>query len=401
MLNDLACKTATAGGLKVRKYFDSQGLYLWALDTGAKRWYLRYQIAGKEKSLSIGPYPAISLKDARKKAAEARLLLADGIDPSARKQATRAANVAVASNTFGAVAASWFAKHASSWTERYAHDTKRRLEVDSKALTKRPIAELKRKDLITVLEKIEARSTATAHRVRSLWAQVYEYAIARELCEYNHAAALSKALTPHKSGNRAHVDQKELPDLLRGVYGYDQFGSRSTMLALKLQFHLFVRPGELVSAEWSEINLETATWEIPAARMKMSLPLLVPLSRQALEMLTELKELAGGSRFVFPGRSASKAMCSDTLLMALRRIGYSGKQTSHGTRHLASTFLNESGFNRDAIERQLAHVSGDVRGTYNKALYMPERRKMMQFYSDFLDATESGATITPIARKSA
>jgi integrase len=232
--------------------------------------------------------------------------------------------------------------------------------------------------------------------------QVFRYGVAIGLCQRDPAPDLRGALTPHKGRNQAAVSPDDVPDLLRAIADYDKIGDRQTALALRLLTLTFVRTGELIGAEWAEFDLDGATWIVPAQRMKMRTEHVVPLSRQTLEVLKELHALAGGSRFVLPGRNADKPISNNTMLFALYRLGYKRRMTGHGFRAIASTLLNESGFRPDVIERQLAHCErNDVRGAYNRAEYLPERRAMVQQYADMLDAMVEGAKVIPLQRASA
>lgn len=227
--------------------------------------------------------------------------------------------------------------------------------------------------------------------------QVFRYGIATGRCTRNLSTDLRGALTPHVKQHQSAVRPEELPDLLRAIAKYDETGDKQTRLALQLLAQTFVRTNELIGAEWGEFDLENALWIIPAGRMKMKTEHVVPLARQALAILAELKEISGGSRFVFPGRNRDKPISNNTMLFALYRMGYKGKMTGHGFRAVASTILNETGFNSDVIERQLAHCErNEVRGAYNRAEYLPERKRMMQHWADYLDSIEAGAKVIPL-----
>jgi integrase len=262
----------------------------------------------------------------------------------------------------------------------------------------RPIAEINASELLAAVRKIEQRgSYDLAHRVLQCSGQVFRYGIATGRCDRDPSRDLKGALTPHKSKSQAAVKPEEVPALLRAIDEYD--GEPQTRLALRLLGLTFVRIGELIGATWDEINVDAAVWIIPAARMKMKTEHVVPLSTQAMEVLHELKMLAGDSRYVLPGRNPDKPISNNTMLFALYRLGYKGKMTGHGFRAIASTLLNESGFRPDVIERQLAHCErNDVRGAYNRAEYLPERRKMMQQYANMLDAMAAGAKVIPLQR---
>jgi integrase len=267
----------------------------------------------------------------------------------------------------------------------------------------RPLAEISPPDLLAAVRKVERRGAYDlAHRMLSVASQVFRYGVATGRCERDPTPDLRGALTPHRSRNQAAVKAEEVPDLLRAISGYDQVGDRQTALALRLLAMTFVRTGELIGATWDEFDLddENSIWIVPATRMKMRTEHVVPLSKQATAVLKELQELAGGSRYILPGRNPDKPISNNTLLFALYRLGYKRRQTGHGFRAIASTFLNEAGFRSDVIERQLAHCErNDVRGAYNRAEYLPERRDMMQQYADMLDALAAGAQVIPLQRK--
>jgi len=255
--------------------------------------------------------------------------------------------------------------------------------------------------LLAAVRKIEHRGAYDlAHRVLQVSGQVFRYGVATGRCERDPAPDLRGALTPHKGKHQAAVTPNELPALLRAVDGYGDVGDRLTGHALRLLALTFVRTNELIGAEWREIDLDSAVWVIPATRMKMKTEHVVPLSRQAVEILHEIRAIGGGSRYVLPGRNPDKPMSNNTMLFALYRLGYKGKMTGHGFRAVASTILNEAGFRADVIERQLAHCErNEIRGAYNRAEYLPERRKLMQQWADMLAALAQGAQVIPLQRK--
>jgi len=399
-LTDTACKNARPKpDGKPAKYADEKGMYLLVNQTG-KYWRLDYRYANKRKTLAIGVYPTTTLKDAREKRDEARRLLAADIDPSEHRKVTKASKVLQAENSFEAVAHEWFTKYKPTWTDGHAERILRRLERDIFPwLGSRPIAGIDAPELLTNLQRIERRGAIeTAHRAMQNTSQIFRYAIATGRAKYNPAADLTGALAPTiKTSFPTITDPAKIAELLRAIDGYQ--GTLATQCALKLAPLVFVRPGELRQAEWCEIDLENALWIIPAARMKMREKHVVPLSRQAVTILTELKPLTGNGRYVFPGaRSNSRPMSENTVNAALRRLGYDkDTMTGHGFRHMASTLLNEQGWNRDAIERQMAHAErNSIRATYNYAEYLPERLRMMQSWADYLEALKSGAKITPL-----
>ena len=399
LLSAAECKNATSNGARIRKLHDGDGLYLWVYLDGRKYWRLRYWQADKEKSLSLGVYPKISLSDARKQCDELRKQLQANLDPSAERKATLLQQKLALVNSFEAVALEWYNKQLHTWVPHHASDVKRRLESNIfPTLGKRPIDQISALELLETLRKIESRGAYDlAHRVLQVCGQVFRYGIATGRCSRNLSTDLRGALTPHVKQHQSAVRPEELPELLRAIAKYDETGDRQTRLALQLLAQTFVRTSELIGAEWVEFDLDHALWIIPAERMKMKTEHIVPLARQAITLLTELKQISRGSRFVFPGRNRDKPISNNTMLFALYRMGYKGKMTGHGFRAVASTILNETGFTPDAIERQLAHCErNEVRGAYNRAEYLPERKKMMQFWADHLDKLQAGADIIPL-----
>ncbi|UDM17940.1 integrase arm-type DNA-binding domain-containing protein [Vogesella sp. XCS3] len=399
-LTDTACKNAKPKpDGKPAKYADEKGMYLLVNQTG-KYWRLDYRYANKRKTLAIGVYPTVTLKDAREKRDEARRLLAEDIDPGEHRKVTKAIKVLQAENSLEAVAREWFAKFKPTWTDGHAERIIRRLERDIFPwLGSRPIADIEAPELLTNLQRIERRGAIeTAHRAMQNTSQIFRYAIATGRAKYNPAADLTGALAPTiKTSFPTITDPTKIAELLRAIDGYQ--GTLATQCALKLAPLVFVRPGELRQAEWCEVDLENALWIIPAARMKMREKHVVPLSRQAVAILSELKPLTGNGRYVFPGaRSNGRPMSENTVNAALRRLGYDkDTMTGHGFRHMASTLLNEQCWNRDAIERQMAHAErNSIRATYNYAEYLPERNKMMQAWADYLDSLKAGAKVTPL-----
>ncbi len=389
-------------GKRPRRLYDAGGMYLEVSPTGGRWWRLAYRFNGKRKLFSLGVHPDVSLQSARKKRDAARDLLANGIDPSAKRRADKREAAARDTNSFKAVAAEWYKRQAHTWVASHASDVKRRLEGDLyPEIGATPISELTAPALLATVRKIEHRGAHDlAHRVLQVCGQVLRFGIATGRCERDLSRDLRGALTPHKAKNQPAVTPDELPALLRAIDGYAERGDKITMLALRMMSLTFVRTGELINATWSEIDLAGAMWIVPAERMKMKAQHVVPLSRKAVEALRELESIGGGSRYVFPGRNIDKPISNNTVLFALYRMGYKGKMTGHGFRGVASTILNESGFHADVIERQLAHAErNDIRRAYNRAAYLPERVAMMQRWSDMLDAMKRGAQVIPLQRK--
>lgn len=380
---------------------DGGGLSLEVAPKGGKWWRFKYRIAGKQKRISLGVYPDVPLKAARERRDEARRLVAAGIDPSEQRKAEKREAAGRAANSFEAVAREWYEKQSHVWVEHHASDVLRRLEANLfPDLGAAPIADIKAPALLATLRKIEHRGAYDlAHRVLQVASQVFRYGVATGRCERDPTPDLRGALTPNAKKNQAAVKPDEFPALLRAIDGYSALGERQTALALRLLALTFVRTGELIGATWDEFDLDGAAWIVPADRMKMRTEHVVPLSRQALEVLRDLQALASGSRYVLPGRNADKPISNNTLLFALYRLGYKGKMTGHGFRAVASTILNEKGFRPDVIERQLAHCErNDVRGAYNRAEYLPERTKMMQAWAEMIDAMANGAQVIPLQR---
>jgi len=404
LLSPLECKNSTSEGKAIRKLHDGGGLYLWIYANGTKFWRLRYWIAGKEKSLSFGSFPDISLKDARIKRDSERKVLDSNLDPSAERKAAVIKSKMSAVNSFEAVALEWYGKQTHTWVEHHAQDVLRRLKSNLfPIIGLRPIGEIEAPELLAAIQKIERRGAFDlAHRVLQVSGQVFRYGIAHGKCKSDISKDLRGALTPHRKEHQASVRPEELPELLRKIATYDELGDKQTRLALQMLAQTFVRTNELIGAEWSEFDFDNVLWIIPASRMKMKTEHVVPLTKQVLTILEELKIIACGSRYVFPGRNPSKPISNNTMLFALYRLGYKGKMTGHGFRSVASTILNESGFKPDVIERQLAHCErNEVRGAYNRAEYLKERSAMMQHWSDYLDQLEAGAKVVLIHGRAA
>jgi integrase len=386
-LSTAKIQNATAQEKTVR-LFDGRGLYLEIAPTGSRWWRFKYRFAGKEKRISLGVYPDVGLKKARDRRDEMRKLVADGIDPSAARKQQKLMALDAAANTFEAVAREWFEKHSANWEASYSVKLLARLEANIFPwLGDRPIRDIKPPELLSVLRRVESRGVLeTAHRLMNYCGNIYRYAVATGRAERDISSDLRGALPPSTPQHHASVtDPEGVAALLRAIDGYR--GSNVTRYALQLAPLVFVRPGELRKAEWSEIDLEAGEWRIPPGRMKMKTKHIVPLSSQAVAILRALQPLTGKGHYVFPGaRSRERCMSENTVNGALRRLGWSGSEmTGHGFRSIASTLLNEQGWNRDAIERQLAHTErNSIRAAYNYAEHLPERRRMMQAWSDYL-----------------
>ena len=400
MLQDVKLRNAKAAE-KAYKIHDNRGLFIIVTARGGRWWRLKYRFAGKEKTISLGIYPDVSLAQARDRRDEARKLLASGIDPSAERQAQKAA-LKADKDLFEALSRVWFEKFSAGWAPTHAATVIRRLERDVFPwIGAKPIAEISAVQLLEVLRRVETRGALeTAHRIKQIIGQVFRYAIATGKASRDPSADLRGALPPVREEHHASLTKPtEVAALMRTINGYQ--GTFVVKCALRLAPLVFVRPGELRKAEWSEFDLDSAMWRISAERMKMRTEHLVPLSRQAVEILRELHHLTGAARYVFPSvRTTGRAMSENAVLAALRRMGYERDQmTGHGFRTMASTLLHELGWSADAIERQLAHAERDgVRDAYNRAEYLAERRRMMQAWADYLEQlTASVATSSEIA----
>lgn len=379
------------------KVFDGKGLYLLVTPAGSKLWKLKCRYNGKEIKLSYGAYPEVTLLEARRRRDEDRALLANGINPSLHKQGIQLANKLNSDNSFESVALEWHNKNVSRWTPDHGAKILTRLKKDIFPwIGKHPISEIKAKQLLAVLERIQKRGAIeTAHRALQNSGQVFRYAVITGRADSDISLNLRGALQPVKARNHASItDPTAIPHLLRAIEGYE--GHFATQCALKLAPLFFVRPGELRQAEWSEFNFESNEWRIPAHKMKMREMHIVPLSSQAIKILNEIRPLTGNGQYVFPSiRTTKRPMSNNTLNSALRRLGYTkDEMTAHGFRSMACTILNEQGFNRDAIERQLAHAErNSVRAAYNYAEHLLERREMMQKWADYLETISSSAKI--------
>lgn len=374
---------------KPYKVADEKGLYLLVNPNGSKLWKLKYRFAGIEKKLSLGAYPTITLSAAREACEEARRQLTNNIDPGILKNSIKRSQKQAAENSFELIAREWHAKFTPNWTKEHGSRILIRLEQNVFPwIGRRPIVEITAPELLSTLRRVEARGAIeTAHRVLQICNQVYRYAIATGHVKHNLTADLTGALAPVKKKHHASItDPVQVGKLLRAINGYEGFFV--TKRALQLAPLFFVRPGELRHAEWEEFDFEKAEWRIPAEKMKMREQHIVPLSTQAITLLQELKAYTGNGKYVFPSvRTSKRPMSENTVLGALRRLGYTtDEMTGHGFRSMASTLLNEQGWNRDAIERQLAHGErNNVRAAYNYAQYLPERHKMMQRWADYLE----------------
>lgn len=389
---------------KPQRLFDGGGMYLEVMPTGGKLWRLKYRFGGKEKRLALGSYPDTSLKDAREKRDAARKLLAAGIDPSEYRKAVKAAGIELTTNTFEAIARQWFTLRAGKWVKSHSEKVINRLERDIFPwLGSKPIKAVTRAEILSCLNRvIERGAIESARRAGFNIAQIFTYAIDNELADRNPAANLGGTLPSVETKHRAAItDVKEIGGLLRSIDTYE--GSIVTRCALHLSPLVFVRPVELRSAEWAEIDFDKALWTIPAEKMKMRESHIVPLSKQALAILKELHPVTGKGRYVFPSANSPKrSMSNNAVLSALRRMGYAKDEMSgHGFRAMARTVLDETLHIRpDYIEHQLAHAVRDPNGrAYNRTSHLVERKAMMQQWADYLDTLKQGGNVVPMKRK--
>jgi integrase len=389
----------TKPGEKPKRFYDERGLYLEVSPAGGKWFRLKYRFAGKEKRLSLGVYPDVSLKDARDRRDDARKLIAAGIDPSASRKAEKAAASGRAANSFEVVTREWYGKFASEWAPNHRVRVIRLFERDIfPVIGGLPIAEVTAPKLLTVLQRIEGRGALdTAHRARGNCSQVLRYAVATGRCERDPSSDLRGALPVVKGQHfAATTDPTKLAGILRALDGYQ--GDLTVRCALRLAPLVFVRPGELRGAEWKDIDWDAAEWRYMVTKTNM--PHIVPLSSQAIKILRELKPLTGDGQFLFPGARTNKRPMSDNaVLAALRRMGIAkDEMTGHGFRATARTILDEVlGVRPDLIEHQLAHAVRDPNGrAYNRTAHLPERRKMMQQWADYLDEIKHGGSVLSI-----
>jgi integrase len=392
-LTDVKIRNAKHNAGKSLKLSDGGGLFLQLQPSGSKLWRYTYRFHGKQKLLALGSYPETSLAEAREKHAMAHKQVANGIDPNEAKKEAKRSALLNAENSFESVAREWHQKKCHALEPRYAKFVLRRLEADIfPKLGYRPIRDISPPELLSVIRLIENRGAIeVAHRALKVCGQIFMYGIATGRADRNPAADLQGALQTMKKGHFAHLQEDELPEFLQKLEVYQ--GMRQNKLALQLMMLTFVRTTELRGALWSEIDFDKAEWRIPVERMKMKRPHIVPLSEQALLILKELKLMNGSWQYIFPNPyHPLKCMSENGVLNVIYRMGYKGRVTGHGFRHTASTILNEKGFNRDHVERQLAHVeTNKVRGVYNHAEYLPERRKMMQWWANHLDKLQQEA----------
>lgn len=385
------------------KHFDGGGLYLEVTPTGGRYWRLKYRHGGKEKRLAFGVYPEVSLKAARERRDEARQLLAKGLDPMAVRREAEAQATREAEVTFEGVAREWLAHQSGKWAAGTLAAIRTSLEAEVfPRIGARPMALLRPREVVEIVKGIEARGAGeTAGRVLQRVRAVFRYAVVHERIDSNPMLDLkpSELLKPRQVKHRAALSDRDLPAFLVALDAYE--GDSTTKAALRLLMLTAVRPGELRGARWAEIDIEAAEWRIPAERMKMKAPHVVPLSTKALQVLAGMRAISGDRDLVFPSPFyPGQALSENTLNSALARMGYKGIATAHGMRALFSTVANECGHDPDVIERQLAHAErNEVRAAYHRAMYMQHRAKLMQWWADYLDGRKGGKVLGFGSRK--
>lgn len=395
-LTDTAVRNAKPSA-EPYKLTDGGGMYLHVHPNGSRYWRMAYRIGGKQKVFAIGVYPAVTLADARQIRDDAKKLVKQGIDPVAERKRTAKQNTDDRANTFEVIAREWHETKKAGWTASHAAKILGSLEADIfPTLGGRPLIAVTAPELLEALRVIERRGALeVAGRVLQRCSTVFRYAIATGRATHNPAADLRGALKTPEKRHYAALGYTDMPEFVRKVAEYD--GDVQTRLALQLLALTFVRTGELRAAQWTEFDLDGAEWRVPAERMKMRQPHIVPLSRQAVNVLRQLEATSGDGNYVFPSRNGRGACISEnTVLYALYRMGYHSRATGHGFRATASTILNEMGFQPDWIERQLAHAERNkVRAAYNRAQYLVERREMMQVWADYLDCAATHEFVAP------
>ncbi len=390
-LTNIVCKNAKPKE-KPYKLSDGGGLYLLVKTNAAKHWRLKYRFLGKEKLLALGPYPVISLADAREARDSAKKLLIAGTDPITHKQDRTRLAIRNAQNTFKSVALEWHGNQVEKWSANHSLNVMRRLDVDIfPYIGSRPIADIDAPELLEVLRRIEKRGALdVAGRVKQICGQVFRYGIATGKCKRDHSADLKGALKKGKSGHYPALDIKEMPEFLKALERNEPRLFSRTRRAIKVLMLTFVRTNELINAKWPEFDLKNARWEIPAERMKMGNPHIVPLSRQVIAILKEQKEETKhlDTDWVFPSQVRPKEpMSNNTILFAIGRLGYKGRHSGHGFRALAMSTIKENlGYRHEVVDRQLAHAhKSKIDRAYDRAKFLDERKRMMQEWSDYMD----------------
>lgn len=392
-LTDAKLRTLSEPG----KHFDGGGLYLELTAAGGRYWRLKFRIAGKENRLALGVYPAVSLKDARELASQARQAIQSGDDPAEQRKAAKSKAVHEAVNTFRSVANEWMEHQSARWEQQTRERIHASLETDIlKTMGARPLASIKPLEVMNAVKAIEARGAGEqAGRVLQRVKAIFRWAVIHGRLDSNPMLDLMPAeiLKPREVKHRAALDAKELPAFLAQLDAYD--GDPHTVHALRLLMLTATRPGEVRGARWDEVDMDAAMWTIPAERMKMRQEHRIPLSNQALELLQSMQALSGGRELVFPSPFyPSKPLSENTFNSAMARMGYKNLATAHGFRALFSTVANETGWRPDVIERQLAHKErNEVRAAYHRSTYMAERTKLLQWWADYLEGCKSGKVL--------
>ena len=389
-LTDIKIRNAKSSG-KTTKLNDGDGLYLIIRPNGSKHWQLRYRHLEKEKTLSLGKYPVVGLSDARNRRIDALRLLEAGTDPSLNRKQERKMAIYRDRNSFGAVAAEWLERNVDVWTPRHVDRISRRLKIHVLTdLGRMPVGDITPLELLAVIQKVEISGAGyTAHRTLQLCGNIFDFAIITGRAQHNIALGLTKALKPVKGSHHPTLSVRELPDFLKALN--DLNTTRQNHLAFRILLQTALRTGELRHSQWRDIDWENREWRVRPEVMKMRVEHIVPLSSQVLSHLRELQCLTGGGAWLFPNQQGAvhPVMSENTINHMIQRMGYKGRIVGHGFRSLFSTVANEQGFNRDAIERQLAHSErNQVRAAYNRAEYLDERRVLMQWWADFLGGKE-------------
>ncbi|MEZ5903376.1 MAG: tyrosine-type recombinase/integrase [Alphaproteobacteria bacterium] len=397
-LTDFQCKSAKPTN-KTQKIFDGGGLYLEVTPAGGKYWKLKYRYLGKEKKLSIGPYPAYTLAEARLKREEYKKIILEGADPCQIKQEEKRQRLFDAENTLKSIAEEWHKHNSEKWSKNHARTVERRLEQDIyPALGKKPITEIKAPDIIHMVKKIEGRGAyEMARRSLQYLRQIYDYAYCHAIVDHNPVNHMKGVLKTSPPKHYASITIEELPVFLRDFKKNEARLFPQTMLAMELMMLTFVRTSELIKATWEEFDLENAVWLIPAKRMKMKKDHVVPLSTRSVEILRDLHRMNGHRRYVFPSKTNPRnPMSNNTILAALRRMGYSGIMTGHGFRSLAMTAIMEKlGYQFEIPDAQLAHSKGgSVRSAYDRTRYLDQRKQMMQDWADYIESLSVSDTKT-------
>lgn len=398
VVNKLTDATVRNAAARAKRYklYDGGGLYVEVYPEGGRYWRLKYRMGGKERRLSLGTYPEVKIAEAREKAAEARKVIKAGRDPATEQRASQARAAANAATTFQVVALEWMAR--KDWSESYRTNIEHTFKANLfQRIGSVPIGDIDAPLLLEALRPMEARNALDVlSRARRWCSEIMRYAIATGRRRDDPAAALKGAFKTRTSTNHPALARAEIGPFLRKLTEYP--GRLETRIAARLLLLTAVRTGELRPAEWTEFDLDAKEWRIPKERMKMRAPHIVPLATQAVTLLEQLRVLTGYSRYLFPNHGKHPFMSENTINSALRSMGYGGRVVGHGFRATFSTIVNESGhFNPDAIERQLAHSPRDkIRAAYHRAEYLPERRRMMQWWADFLDAAQKGAEVVTL-----